>query len=672
MKLRTRFLLVVSILYILVGLGTVYLFYSVTGDVIAGFAERFAAKEAQIQKNRLLTLIDREVVLSGRLADDYVIRRWVLDENNEEARKTAYLQIEGYRKLARDKESFLTIASSQNYYTFTGGSRPVVATLKAEVPEHRWFFQTMKNVDTFALNTDKDLLVHRTKVWINTIMRDHAGRKIAVVGSGVNITVILEEIIGNQEPGISVYLVDEKGVIQASEDHEIVLHNAQALDADKITIFTVMEQGRFGEELKAAIERLRADAAEYKKSGSETIEIGQNENEQDDVITFPVTLKGRTQVAAVSYMRHLGWYNVVILDVGRVISVREFLPILIGLFISLLFLSVLIGLLMHRLVLRPLERMTEATAEVAAGRYGIRLPVERSDEIGRLTSSFNSMAGTIQEYTTDLEAKVQQRTTELQSANTALRQSQKEIDESIRYASMIQASILPDTALFESCFSDYLLLSRPKLVVGGDFHYLRLTDSSIVLAVVDCTGHGVPGAFMTMTAASALNHIVESSPQLNPAAMLSELNRIMKETLRFKEIDAGLDIGLCVIDRQSKGLSYSGAGLSLFEFRDGNVLEHRGDIQRIGYRSSSTDFAYQALTIGNLSGSSFYITTDGILDEPGGSKGFGFGSQRFQEMIRENGHRPMQEQQSVFERILREYRGEYSQRDDQTLIGFRL
>ncbi|PKL29928.1 MAG: hypothetical protein CVV45_20130, partial [Spirochaetae bacterium HGW-Spirochaetae-10] len=415
MKLRTRFLLVVSILYILVGLGTVYLFYSVTGDVIAGFAERFAAKEAQIQKNRLLTLIDREVVLSGRLADDYVIRRWVLDENNEEARKTAYLQIEGYRKLARDKESFLTIASSQNYYTFTGGNRPVVATLKAEVPEHRWFFQTMKNVDTFALNTDKDLLVQRTKVWINTIMRDHAGRKIAVVGSGVNITVILEEIIGNQEPGISVYLVDEKGVIQASEDHDVVLHNAQALDADKITIFTVMEQERFGEELKAAIERLRAYAAENKKSGSETIEIEQSENEQDDVITFPVTLKGRTQVAAVSYMRHLGWYNVVILDVGRVISGREFLPILIGLFISLLFLSVLIALLMHRLVLRPLERMTEATAEVAAGRYGIRLPVERSDEIGRLTSSFNSMAGTIQEYTTDLEAKVQQRTTELQS-----------------------------------------------------------------------------------------------------------------------------------------------------------------------------------------------------------------------------------------------------------------
>lgn len=667
MKLRTRFLLVVSVLYILVGLGTVYLFYSVTGSVIAGFAERFAAKEAQIQKNRLLTLIDREVVLSGRLADDYLIRRWVLDENNEEARRAAYLQIEGYRKLARDKESFLTIASSQNYYTFTRESRPVVATLKAEVPEHRWFFQTMKNVDTFALNTDKDLLVQRTKVWINTIMRDHAGRKIAVVGSGVNITVILDEIIGNQEPGISVYLVDEKGVIQASEDHDVVLHNAQALDADKITIFTVMEQGRFGEELKAAIKRLRADAVENRTNGSETIE-----SDQGDVVAFPVTLKGRTQVAAVSYMRHLGWYNVVVLDVGLVISGREFLPILIGLFISLLFLSVLIALLMHRLVLRPLERMTEATAEVAAGRYGIRLPVERSDEIGRLTSSFNSMAGTIQEYTTDLETKVQQRTTELQSANTALRQSQKEIDESIRYASMIQASILPDTALFESCFSEYLLLSRPKLVVGGDFHYLRLTDSSIVLAVVDCTGHGVPGAFMTMTAASALNHIVESSPQLNPAAMLSELNRIMKETLRFKDIDAGLDIGLCVIDRKAKGLSYSGAGLSLFEFREGNVLEHRGDVQRIGYRSSSTDFAYQALTIGNPSGSSFYITTDGILDEPGGSKGFGFGSQRFQEMIRANGHRPMPEQQSAFEQTLRVYRGDYRQRDDQTLIGFRL
>lgn len=115
MKLRSRFLVVASVLYILVALGTLYMFHSIAGGVISSFAERFAAKEALIQKNRLLRLLDREIALSARMADDDLIRRWVLDEYNDRARAAAFHQIEGYRRLAHDRESFLTIASSRNY-----------------------------------------------------------------------------------------------------------------------------------------------------------------------------------------------------------------------------------------------------------------------------------------------------------------------------------------------------------------------------------------------------------------------------------------------------------------------------------------------------------------------------------------------------------------------------
>lgn len=656
MKLRSRFLVVASVLYILVGLGTLYMFHSIAGEVISSFAERFAAKEALIQKNRLLRMIDREIALSSRMADDDLVRRWVLNENNEQMRKAAFRQIEGYRKLAHDRESFLTIASSRNYYTFQGGA-PTIATLQPEVPAHRWFFYSIENVDHFGLNTDSDPIVHRTKIWINTIMYDALKRKIAVVGSGVSIGIILDELIGNQEPGVSVYLVDEKGIIQASEDHDVVLHNAEALDADKITIYSLFNENGFGSQLRSAIEMLREEALQKSPRVSED-----RQRRYQGVVTFPVD---RTRVAAVTDMTHLGWYSIVLLDVGRYILLQEFIPILLVFVFSLLLLTVLLGFLMHRLVLSPLERLTAATSEVAAGHYGIRLPVERADEIGRLTSSFNAMAGVIADYTGDLEKKVQIRTAELEK-------SQKEIEQSIQYASMIQSSILPDAGLFDSCFSEHFILHRPKLAVGGDFHYLRNIGPYAVVAVADCTGHGVPGAFMTMTAVSTLNHIVDASRHPDPAAILAELNRIWKNNLRFKEIDAGLDIAVCVIEKGKNSLQFAGAGLSIFQYLDGKIVEHKGDAPRIGYRRSSADFSYRVQTVPAQEGSSFYLTTDGILDEPGGKKGFGFGSQRFQAMLQEYGHLPMEEQLDIYKRILQEYRGQYRQRDDQTLLGFRL
>ncbi|MBW7859386.1 MAG: HAMP domain-containing protein, partial [Leptonema sp. (in: Bacteria)] len=404
-----------------------------------------------IQKSKLLAIIDKEITLSTLIANDYSIKKWVLNEADHSLKTAANAQIDDYRKLTDDQTIFITIANSHHYYTFLE-KEVQVNTLYQNNQQDRWFFNALHEIDNYRLNTDYDQNVNRTKVWINTIMRDNFGRKIAVVGSGVDISTIIKEIVETQETGVSIYLIDDKNVIQAAKNQSIVMQNAQALDTDKIRIDEIIQNSLFSKRLKLAL-----------KSQKNLIEY--------PVQTFSFELMGRTQIAAISFIPHIGWYNVVLVDVSSAISTREFLPIFFVLFFSLLVLTVLISYFIHRYLLKPIEHLTAASTAIAEGNFKTRLFVTRNDEIGKLSNTFNSMTETIEDYTSTLESKVKSRTFELQNANEALAKSQLEIQASIEYASIIQSSILPESSLFDNIFSDSFVWFRPKDSVGGDSYY---------------------------------------------------------------------------------------------------------------------------------------------------------------------------------------------------------
>lgn len=271
-----------------------------------------------------------------------------------------------------------------------------------------------------------------------------------------------------------------------------------------------------------------------------------------------------------------------------------------------------------------------------------------------------------------LEERVQERTSELSKANQMLENTQDKIMQSIRYASIIQTSMLPDQELRERCLGEHLMLYRPKELVGGDFYYLREYPDHVLLAVIDCTGHGIPGAFMTMTVNSVLNRVVDVTCNDDPSRILMELNRILRHTLKMREVDAGLDIALCKVDRTARKLIFAGAGLPFFVVSGGELRKICGDRQRLGYKGSRLDYAYTNHELQLQAGDICYMTTDGILDEAGGPRGFGFGVERFMEMISSNCHLGMNAQLEAFNQVLREYRGTYSQRDDMTMIGFKV
>lgn len=224
------------------------------------------------------------------------------------------------------------------------------------------------------------------------------------------------------------------------------------------------------------------------------------------------------------------------------------------------------------------------------------------------------------------------------------------------------------------------MLFRPRDIVGGDFYTFVPDPRGFVIAVADCTGHGVPGAFMTMSASAILEQLLAKLGPEDPAAILGEVNRALKSVLHQNQrhqglahLDNGLDMALVRVLPREGRLLFAGARLPLWVRQPGEALrEFRGDAHSLGYRRSDTAFAFANHAVTWAPGTSCYLLTDGILDQHGGLKGFGFGQRRLKAVLHTLRDLPLAEQGKALEWILDEYRGGNPQRDDITLLGFRL
>lgn len=265
---------------------------------------------------------------------------------------------------------------------------------------------------------------------------------------------------------------------------------------------------------------------------------------------------------------------------------------------------------------------------------------------------------------TEMENQVKLRTHELAEKN-------QNIMDSIDYAKRLQEAVLPSENDWTAICREYFVLWRPREAVGGDFYWIRklnATDSLIVLG--DCTGHGVPGALMTMMVHSILNSIADSFE--NTGQMLAELNRRVKDMLHRKNeklvSDDGLDVAICYIKGQR--LEFAGAKISLYIKRDGQVHVLKGDNRSIGYRRSRFERDVSCHFWDIKAGDCFYLTTDGYIDQNGGSKDYPMGRKAFVECIaKEAPDMAFRQQQEIFENKLKAYMGSEPQRDDITVIG---
>ena len=257
----------------------------------------------------------------------------------------------------------------------------------------------------------------------------------------------------------------------------------------------------------------------------------------------------------------------------------------------------------------------------------------------------------------------------LEKQNEQLSVRNKYITDSINYAKRIQTAILPNDTRLSQLFPKNFQLYNPKDIVSGDFYWFGEVGDNKIIAVVDCTGHGVPGAFMSLIGNTLLNEIVYTKQITDPGAILQELDLgIITELNKDANTETldGMDLGLCIINREANSLQYAGANRPLFCFSGGNFKEIKGDRKSIG--DNRKEIIYQTTSFQLEDIESLYMFTDGYIDQ-NNSENEKFGTKRFRELLQSIQPYSANQQKDRLAEELMKHRGSESQRDDITIIG---
>lgn len=246
--------------------------------------------------------------------------------------------------------------------------------------------------------------------------------------------------------------------------------------------------------------------------------------------------------------------------------------------------------------------------------------------------------------------------------------------QSLRYASRIQAAILPAREVLASVTADHFLIWEPRDIVGGDFFWFQPINDGYAIIVGDCTGHGVPGAFMTLIAWGMLDRILARAPSSNPSQVLAGLHRGVQSLLGQDqdsgETNDGLEAGVCFINPSKQEMTFAGAHLSLWKADQKDVIEIKGDRKGLGYRRYAQEATFKNFTLPLDASDAYYLTTDGLIDQIGGPRGRSFGKRRFRSLLKRNQGAPMQKQAESLRRSFKKFQGQQLRRDDLTVLGF--
>ena len=309
----------------------------------------------------------------------------------------------------------------------------------------------------------------------------------------------------------------------------------------------------------------------------------------------------------------------------------------------------------------------------------IEMPAEYAPLLQAISDSYDH-------YEADrslLERSLEVSSQELNEANGKIREAfneikrkNKDITDSIYYAQRIQQAILPATLLLREYFNDSFILYKPKDIVSGDFYWIETKPGKMLFSAVDCTGHGVPGAFMSMIGSALLNEIVGEKNVTRPSEILAKLRQGIIYALKNKEQGSeskdGMDISLCSVDYSNNMLEFAGAFNPLWLIRNGQIIEYKADKFPIGNYVENESKAFANQTISLQKGDTIYIFSDGYADQFGGERGKKFKNAQLRNLLLGCQTLKMKEQMELIEKIYMDWKGELEQVDDVLLMGVRV
>jgi len=272
----------------------------------------------------------------------------------------------------------------------------------------------------------------------------------------------------------------------------------------------------------------------------------------------------------------------------------------------------------------------------------------------------------------------------LKEKETALEQIEKQklaleirdsnITDSLIYAQRIQEALLPSEEYFRKFFSDAFIFFRPKDIVSGDFYWIGEKNDKIFVVAADCTGHGVPGALMSMIGIEIIDKAVNEDNLDNPAAILALMNKGLEKTFsREKNIGTiirdGMDIGLCIIDKRKKRIEYSGAFFPLYLIRENTLTEIKGDKIIIGMNPECVEYTCHEVDL--MDDDILYIFSDGYVDQFGGEENKKFMYRRFRYLLTRIHTFPVDDQKSILDDNIKSWMAGNPQLDDIMVLGFK-
>ncbi|XOV66911.1 MAG: SpoIIE family protein phosphatase [Fluviicola sp.] len=265
--------------------------------------------------------------------------------------------------------------------------------------------------------------------------------------------------------------------------------------------------------------------------------------------------------------------------------------------------------------------------------------------------------------------------TSVRRQNQLIQDQRDDITASINYAQRIQFNLLPHERYFASGFREHFIIYKPKDIVSGDFYWMETIGDTIVFALGDCTGHGVPGAFMTLLGINLLNSIVKENHILDPGKILEELDKRLLDILprnpNQNSLNDGMEMTICAIEESNNNMAYACAGSRFLIYSDGSFTMYKGDNKHIGdsapddfktYSTHYTPFTHEDLV---------YLFSDGLQDQFGGDNDKKFTFRRVLGLLEDNAHLPLPDQRKEIEATINEWIGNSEQTDDITLISIK-
>ena len=289
-----------------------------------------------------------------------------------------------------------------------------------------------------------------------------------------------------------------------------------------------------------------------------------------------------------------------------------------------------------------------------------------------------------QEYNREIQrrlSEIQMQKVELLSQKEILEEQKedlleknKNISDSINYAKAIQNTLLPSDKDFQKYFSDnYFIYYQPKGTIGGDFYFINKVNDTIVFAVADCTGHGVPGALITMLGITFLQDIIKKNIVNSTGKVLELLRKRIKDAFKSygKDIQNknGMDIAVCALNTKTKIMQYSGAFSPMLIIRDNKLLDYKPTRNPIGYYPVEKKFETQDVQL--QKDDYIYLFSDGYQDQTGGDQNKKFLKRKFYNLLLKINKYPIKEQKNILDKILQEWKGNNSQVDDMTVMGIK-